>query len=90
MHDGLSDHGESNVHRSATISRCGEAVKPGTSGGLTRPQGDPLGSCGEYMAMVWAIAMGDMGTGYELRKKGSCVLGDIQHTMSWVGARCGG
>ena len=56
------------------------------SGGLPRPQGHPLGSCGVVnMAMVLAIAMGDMGTvtNYELR--GSCVLGDIngQHTRSW-------
>jgi hypothetical protein len=29
------------------------------SGGLPRPQGHPLGSWGESMVMVWAIAMGD-------------------------------
>ena len=71
-HNGSGDRSEISMGYTplSTVNR--QQWEGAMSGGLTRPQGHPLGSWGEYMAMVGAIAMGDMGTvtNYELRKKG--------------------
>ena len=53
------------------------------SGGLTRPQGHPLGSCGTDMAMVWP-SDGDMGTITNTKRDHvSWVTSTGQHKRSW-------